>query len=132
MLKIVTSDPSLSSMIFFPGMLTGDAKWGAIYGCEAFVLPSHQENFGIAVAEALACGRPVLISNQVNIWKGIENVGGGIIANDTLEGTKKLLKSWVTLNTAQKQTMQQLAYTAYEKYFEIDSASKRFLDAISS
>lgn len=38
--------------IFFTGMLLSDAKWGAIYGCEVFVLPSHQENFGIAVAEA--------------------------------------------------------------------------------
>jgi glycosyltransferase involved in cell wall biosynthesis len=130
--KIVTSDLSLSSMIFFPGMLKGDAKWGAIYGCEAFVLPSHQENFGIAVVEALACRKPVLISNQVNIWKEIENVGGGIIADDTIEGTIKLLRSWVTLNTAQKRTMQQLAYTAYEKFFEIGSASKKFLDAISS
>ena len=58
--------------VFFPDMLTGDAKWGALYGCEAFVLPSHQENFGIAVVEALACGKPVLISNQVNIWREIE------------------------------------------------------------
>src|SRR6185369_16511419 len=52
--------------VFWPGLLSGDAKWGAFHGCEAFVLPSHQENFGIAVAEALACGKPVLISNQVN------------------------------------------------------------------
>jgi glycosyltransferase involved in cell wall biosynthesis len=65
------------STVLFPGMLTGDAKWAALYGCEAFVLPSHQENFGIAVVEALACCKPVLISNQVNIWREIETTGGG-------------------------------------------------------
>ncbi len=57
--------------VTFTGMLTGNPKWGAFAASEAFVLPSHQENFGIAVVEALACGRPVLISNKVNIWREI-------------------------------------------------------------
>src|SRR5207237_540512 len=47
--------------ITFSGMLSGSLKWGAFEAAEAFVLPSHQENFGIAVVEALACGKPVLI-----------------------------------------------------------------------
>jgi len=51
-----------------PGRWRGDLKWGALRACEAFILPSHQENFGIAVVESLAAGRPGLISNQVNIW----------------------------------------------------------------
>ena len=46
-------------------------KWGALSAADAFILPSHQENFGIAVVEALACGTPVLISNKVNIWREI-------------------------------------------------------------
>ena len=39
----------VSNRVHFPGMLSGDAKWGAFYGCEAFILPSHQENFGIVL-----------------------------------------------------------------------------------
>jgi hypothetical protein len=35
-------------------MLRGDLKWGALCAAEVIVLPSHQENFGIVVAEALA------------------------------------------------------------------------------
>src|SRR5690606_26372536 len=65
MIEIAEDNPK----IHFAGMLQGDAKWGALYGCEAFILPSHQENFGIAVVEALACSKPVLISDQVNIWR---------------------------------------------------------------
>jgi glycosyltransferase involved in cell wall biosynthesis len=54
----------LADRVTWTGMLSGDLKWGAFHAAEAFILPSHQENFGIAVAEALACGVPVLISEQ--------------------------------------------------------------------
>jgi hypothetical protein len=75
-------------------MLSGAAKWGALYGCEAFVLPSHQENFGIAVVEALACGKPVLISDQVNIWREIVEDGAGLVEGDAEEGVEKLLRKF--------------------------------------
>jgi glycosyltransferase involved in cell wall biosynthesis len=83
-----------SPRIYAVNMLEGDAKWGAFYGCEAFVLPSHQENFGISVVEALACGKPVLISNKVNIWREIQKHKSGIVANDNLNGTKMLFESF--------------------------------------
>ena len=66
--------------IIFTGMLDGEAKWGAFYSCSAMILPSHQENFGFVVVEALACGKPVLISNQVNIWKEVEAQQAGLIS----------------------------------------------------
>ncbi|MGH7238230.1 MAG: glycosyltransferase, partial [Candidatus Saccharimonadales bacterium] len=97
--------PQVKPNVFFPGMLYCDAKWGAFYGCEAFVLPSHQENFGIAVAEALACSKPVLISDQVNIWREIEMGGAGIIGNDFYEGTREALLKWINLNPKNKQVM---------------------------
>ena len=75
-------------------MLQGDAKWGAFYAAEVFALPSHQENFGVAVAEALACGTPVLISNKVNIWQEIAEDGVGLVEEDDLEGTTRLLERW--------------------------------------
>ena len=68
--------------IHFPGMLQGAEKWGAFYGCETYLLPSHQENFGIAIVEAMACKKPVLISKHVNIWKEIEAGNGGWILNE--------------------------------------------------
>jgi glycosyltransferase involved in cell wall biosynthesis len=85
----------IAGRVHWPGMIGGDVKWGALRACEAFVLPSHQENFGIAVVEALAAGRPVLISNQVNIWQEIECDKVGLVDDDTLEGTERLLRRWL-------------------------------------
>jgi glycosyltransferase involved in cell wall biosynthesis len=72
-------------------MLKGDVKWGAFYASEAFALPSHQENFGIAVAEALACGKPALLADKVNIAPQIAADGAGLMQPDTQEGTDELL-----------------------------------------
>jgi glycosyltransferase involved in cell wall biosynthesis len=122
----------LQNNIFFPGMLIEDSKWGAFYGCEAFVLPSHQENFGIAVIEALGCGKAVLISNQVNIWREIESVGGGLIAEDTLEGTQKTLERWFHFSSEEKRRMGERAFSCFSNSFSKAPASKRFLDAMNS
>ncbi|UKT62238.1 glycosyltransferase [Pedobacter mucosus] len=127
----VAEDSLLSTAVIFPGMLIGDAKWGAFYGCEAFVLPSHQENFGIAVVEALACNKPVLISNQVNIWREIKEDGACYVSNDTIEGAIKMLESWIGTGYKQKQAMRRNALYAYEKNFSIEPATDRLLKALA-
>jgi glycosyltransferase involved in cell wall biosynthesis len=133
-IKAITAEhkPEINDEVFFPEMLSGQAKWGAFYGCEAFVLPSHQENFGIAVVEALACGKPVLISNQVNIWTEIAAENAGIVADDTAEGTEKLLASWQKLSHEQKIEMGRNARKCYEKYFAVKPATESFFKAIQN
>lgn len=131
MKKLVQENEELSNHVHFVGMLTGDTKWGAIYGSEAFVLPSHQENFGIAVAEALACSKPVLISNQVNIWNEISEVKAGLIAEDSVEGTLSLLKSFMNLSASSKEQMKNQALYAYTNFFDVRTTGKKLIDAIS-
>ncbi|CAM4144341.1 glycosyltransferase [Zobellia nedashkovskayae] len=121
-----------SDNILFAGMLSGDAKWGAFYESQCFVLPSHQENFGIAVVEALACAKPVLISNKVNIWREIEKENGGIVKEDTEEETCKLLKQWLVKNDVEKTEMAAKAFTVYQEYFTIAQAAQQFLKGIKS
>lgn len=118
--------------VFWPGMLTGDAKWGACYDCEASVLPSNQENFGISVAETLACGRPVLISNQVNIWREIQESGAALVENNSVEGTTQLLARWNNLPSNARLHMAARARPCFERHFSIESMSRQLLSAVTS
>ena len=81
------SQLNIKDRLVWTGMLSGDFKWGAFQTAELFCLPSHQENFGIVVAEALACGLPVSISHPVNISNLVYTSGAGIVHFDTIEGT---------------------------------------------
>jgi len=121
----------LASRISWPGMLSGDLKWGAFNAAEVFVLPSHQENFGIAVVEALACGLPVLISNKVNIWREIAADGAGLTAEDTLEGTRQLLEGWMNLSAVECADMRRQAAECFRKHFMIDAAASNLDAAIA-
>jgi glycosyltransferase involved in cell wall biosynthesis len=116
--------------IYFPGMLAGDAKWGGFYSCEAFILPSHQENFGIAVVEALACAKPVLISDQVNICREIDREKAGIVENDTDEGAYKMLKRWLKMTSVQKKQTALNARMAFDTHFTMVSASRKMVNAL--
>lgn len=121
----------IEQKITWTGMLTGDLKWGAVYTAEALVLPSHQENFGIVVAEAIACGVPVLISNQVNIWREILADGAGLVDNDDLDGTVKLLQKWLAMSPEERQSMQQKAKQCFTMRFEIHQAAQSLINALS-
>ncbi len=117
--------------IHFPGMLSGLSKWGAFYGCEAFILPSHQENFGIAVAESLACSKPVLISNQINIWKEIKNSNAGIIENDTEQGVENLLYKWLGMPDSAKEQMSINAYNCYQENFDVAASAGKLVKEVN-
>jgi glycosyltransferase involved in cell wall biosynthesis len=119
-----------SPRIHLVNMLEGDAKWGAFYGCEAFVLPSHQENFGISVVEALACEKPVLISNMVNIWREIAEDGAGLVEADSVDGAARLLHRFLVGEI--KGGAAGRFSDFFRRHFEIQKASKKLLEALKS
>jgi glycosyltransferase involved in cell wall biosynthesis len=119
-----TATLNIASQVTWTGMLGGAAKWGALRAAEVFVLPSHQENFGIAVAEALAAGLPVLISNQVNIWREIEGDKAGCVSADTLDGTCEILQSYLQMRSEEQLIMRDAALRCFEQRFEIKKSAK--------
>ncbi|HKO12079.1 MAG TPA: glycosyltransferase [Acidobacteriaceae bacterium] len=123
-LQQLAADAGAVNRVHWPGMLTGDFKWGAYRAADAFILPSHQENFGIVVVESLAAGRPVLISNQVNVWTEIVADGVGLVEDDTLEGTERLLRRWIALSPAEREGMAAQTRATFARRYSMKNAAQ--------
>ncbi len=115
--------------VLWTGMIEGDCKWGALRAAEALVLPSHQENFGIVVAEALSVGTPVLISDKVNLWREVEEDGAGLVAADDLDGTLRLLRQAKETGLREERAK---ARACFDKRFSIRRGAANLLALIES
>ncbi len=115
---------SLESQITWTGPLSGSMKWAAFSTAQLFCLPSHQENFGVAVAEALSVGLPVCISDAVNISDLVERFGAGIVHTDTLDGTTDALSRWVAMDHASRVLMSRSAKHLFSSQFDWEHVSE--------
>jgi glycosyltransferase involved in cell wall biosynthesis len=122
----------ISDRIVWTGMITGTVKWGAFRAADAFVLTSHSENFGIVVAEALACGTPVLISKRVNIWREVIAANAGLAAEDRLENSASMLAEWINHGERSRAAMSEQARELFLKNFEIGVASHKTASVLES
>jgi glycosyltransferase involved in cell wall biosynthesis len=113
--------------VTFTGMLEGGLKWGALACADALILPSHQENFGLVVAEGMSVGLPVLISNQVNTAELIEKYGAGIVEPDTLDGTCRLIQRFLA---ADRRAMSLAAKRCFRDQFDIRRTSEKLLQIL--
>jgi glycosyltransferase involved in cell wall biosynthesis len=131
-LQTVAAERGVASRIHWPGMLKGDLKWGAFRAAEAFVLPSHQENFGIVVAEALACGKPVLTTDKVATWREVDAYKAGFVETDDLAGDARLLDQFIALSPREKSEMGTRARAAYVERFDIGSMAPQLIEILRS
>jgi glycosyltransferase involved in cell wall biosynthesis len=129
-LERLAASRGICDRVIWTGMITGAVKWGAFRAADAFVLTSHSENFGIVVAEALACGTPVLISKRVNIWREVVAAKAGLATEDQIDNSVSMLTEWGNHGEQTREAMSTRARDLFLNHFEIGVASRRIAEEL--
>jgi glycosyltransferase involved in cell wall biosynthesis len=69
----------LTEAVVMVGPVYGAAKESLLLHSEFFILPSYQENFALALVEAMACGKAVITTKNVHIYKDIVKASAGLV-----------------------------------------------------
>lgn len=126
-LKRQAESLGVSQKLRWLGFVSGSQKQAALDACGAMILPSHQENFGVIVAEALRSGKPVLISNKVNTWREVADGACGYVAADTKAGVLEMVSAF---SRASDPALPERAKQCFADWFAVDRAAQRLLDVL--
>ncbi|QQS07802.1 MAG: glycosyltransferase [Phycisphaerales bacterium] len=96
-LKAQARSMNVDDLVTFTGSVTGQDKLSLYQAADLFVLPTSQENFGLVLIEAMACGTPVLTTKGTDIWPDIEASGGGHVADPESTEFVELIQSMFTI-----------------------------------
>lgn len=80
-LKSIARKLGLDDSVLFPGPLYHEQKWSAYRDADVFVLPSQNENFGNSAAESIACGTPVIVTDQCGIAPFVAGKTGLVVVH---------------------------------------------------
>jgi glycosyltransferase involved in cell wall biosynthesis len=108
-----TPDPS---RLIFTTALTGQKSQFLYRMFDCYILPSHAEGFSVALAEALANGRPALITRYCHM-PVVEQYSAGIIVDTTVDDLVKGLRKLLGMSEAELQEMGQNARNLYTENF---------------
>ena len=125
-------NPQIKKSITWTGPLFDKLKWDTYTSSDIFCLPSHQENFGISVAEAMSCKKPVIITNKVNIWKIIKNNSAGFVSNDTFSSFYLSFKKYLKLNKIEYKKYSKNSYNCFLKNFYMRPVAKKFVNYLKN
>jgi glycosyltransferase involved in cell wall biosynthesis len=110
------------------GFLGGTPKLEALVASDVFALPSLNENFGIAVVEAMQAGLPVLISNEVYIHDEIERAAAGMICAPSAESCEGALRKLLALSPEARKAMGDRGRALAETAFSPETVCRRNVD----
>ncbi len=103
-LEALTTELALRERVTFTGMLTGERKNAALGNADLFVLPTHSENFGIAVAEALAYTVPVITTKGAP-WQDLSTYECGWWIDNNQQSLATALTQGMQLSAEERKDM---------------------------
>lgn len=126
-LKALAERLGVAHLILFVGSVFGEAKYELYREADLFVLPTHSENFGIVVTEALACGTPV-ITTKGTPWEELETCQCGWWTEIGANPTAEALKAFLSLSEDELETMGRNGRRLVEERYSCQKIAKEFTD----
>lgn len=128
--KAMIHKAGIEQKVIFTGSLEGKDKWAAYRFATLFLLPSYSENFGMTVAEAMACKCPVIISDQVGLADEILQAEAGTVIPVQAEALADAIRA-LLLNPAQAEFQAQNAFELVHAKYNIESVARQFEEVYS-
>jgi glycosyltransferase involved in cell wall biosynthesis len=125
-LRQLVSVNDADTFVHFVGWVSGNEKRELLRNASLLVLPSHQENFGLCVLEALAEGVPVVVSCNVNLAQDIADAKAGWITDVDVADVEKTLS--VALGNKELRLNSGLAGKVFSQNFNWDKIAARLED----
>ncbi|MGE5295059.1 MAG: glycosyltransferase [Solirubrobacterales bacterium] len=116
----------VASSVLLIGMVQGTRKSSLLKRADVFVLPSYSENFGIVVAEALACGAPVITTTSTP-WEQLHTVDAGRCVAPTGDQIGQALRELLNLSESRRRQMGARGAALVREDYTWDRVARRFL-----
>ena len=127
-IKVQVHNSSLAKYTTITGFVSGDLKLELLTKADLFVLPSYYENFGIAVAEAMAAGVPVVISDRIHIAEDIQQAEAGWVGPLEVGAIANSIKS-ALLNPQERQRRGLNGKEYAKKHYNWEAIAQQTIDA---
>ena len=101
--------------------MDGNIKYGAILASAGMVLFSRGENFGVSIVESLSLGKPVLITDKINIYRKILNYNAGLVCRDKVWDIANTLKKFINLDKSSLKKMTKNSHKCFNENFNLNS-----------
>jgi len=124
--KAMIDECGVASHVLLTGMVQGARKSSLLRRADVFILPSHTENFGIVVAEALACGTPVITTTQTP-WEQLREVDAGVQIPPTRHDVYQALRDLLDMPASRRREMGQRGSTLIREHYTWDRVARKFL-----
>lgn len=117
----------IADQVLLTGPIYGDEKYHALIDASCFCLPSRQEGFSIAITEALACSRPVVISQNCH-FPEVEQAEAGYVCQLSVESLGKSLVA-ILEDTTKSELMGKNGRALIEERYTWPRIAERCLEA---
>lgn len=118
----------LSDSVQFAGPVSDEEKWNVYRQADLFLLPTHSENFGIVVAEALAAGVPVLTTTGAP-WEELETRNCGWWVDPDTESIAAALDKATALDDEQRIEMGRRGRALVEERYTWEGVAAQMIAA---